>query len=159
MKTELLYSEPRFPNGSGDSSPKRTLKGRYILFSNTLICSQFLGHQQRSGLLTMRPLICSQAKRQRYPGTQQGEQPWSALVTQMSFHGTLSEPHTNEKLPGSKTLCTFQRTFPRMSDVIRIEGSLRKQNFTRTEQDGGRPDTRFHKVCSINATSTAYYPK
>lgn len=32
MKTELLYSEPRFPNGSGDSSPKRTLKGRYFVF-------------------------------------------------------------------------------------------------------------------------------
>lgn len=159
MKTELLYSEPRFPNGYGDSSPKRTLKGRYILFSNALICSQFLGHQQRSGLLTVGPLICSQAKRQRYPGTRPGEQAWSALVTQMSFYGTLSEPHTSGKLPWGKTLCTFQRTFPRMSDVIRIEGSLRKQNFTRTEQDRGRPDTRFHKICSINAISAAYYPK
>lgn len=31
MKTELLYFEPRFPNGCGVNFPKRILKGRYML--------------------------------------------------------------------------------------------------------------------------------
>ena len=46
-----------------------------------------------------------------------------------------------------------------MGDVIKIEGTLRKQNFTRTERNEGKPDTRFHKMRSVNGTRNAYYPK
>lgn len=33
VEIELLSPQPKFPNGYGVSSPKKILKGRYILFS------------------------------------------------------------------------------------------------------------------------------
>lgn len=49
-------------------------------------------------------------------------------------------------------------TYPRIGDVSRVQESLQEQKFTRREWNKGKPDTRLHKICSVNGTRTVCWP-
>lgn len=159
MKTKLLYSAPGFPHGYNVGSPRKIRKGRYILFPDTWISSQFLRHQERSGLLKMGPLITVRPRGRATQGHGQRSSTGQPLITQRAFYRTFSHPHASNQPAGGKTLGMFQHTFSWIGDVIGLEGSLQKQAFLRTERNKGRLDTRFHKICSTNGTRTACYSK
>lgn len=124
----LLWAKPS--QWLGCQFPQESLKGRYVLFPETLLSTLFLCHHKSQDCWgALQSVVRPRGKASGTGPEEQLRQPDRSDGFPYAIWGTLSSPHISEVLSGAK-----MHTFPWICDVTRIGGGPQKQELTRTER-------------------------